>query len=103
MIKKSIHWRAWEKIWRNWAGKKFEITLEKNPKRAKNLFKQLINDGKSTFYATDKINKTLLNKARKSVYEKDWVLYKLFSDLEDENVLYENRRHNILFYTQFVE
>ena len=49
------------------------------------------------------MNKTLLNKARKSVYEKDWVLYKLFSDLENENVLYENRRHNILFYTQFVE
>ena len=45
--------------------------MEKNSKQAKNLFKQLINDGKIIFQATDKMNKTLLNKARKSVYEKD--------------------------------
>ena len=45
--------------------------MEKNSKQAKNLFKQLINDEKSIFQATDKMNKTLLNKARKSVYEKD--------------------------------
>ena len=32
---------------------------EKNLNQAKNLFKQLINGGKSVFYATDKINKTL--------------------------------------------
>ena len=32
---------------------------KKNPNQAKNLFKQLINGGKSVFYATDKINKTL--------------------------------------------
>ena len=64
--------------------------MEENPKQAKNLFKQLINDGKSEFYATDKINKTFLNKAKISVYEKDCVFYK-------------DRRQNIPFYTPFIE
>ena len=63
--------------------------MEKNPQQAKNLFKQLINDGKRVFYATGKINKTFLNKAKNSVYEKDCVFYKLFLNLEDENILYQ--------------
>ena len=41
--------------------------MEKNQKQAKNLFKQLINDVKSVFYAKDKINKTLLNEAKKFI------------------------------------
>ena len=39
---------------------------------------------KSVFYATDKINKMLL-------------------ELEDENILYEDGRQNIPFYTPFIE
>ena len=35
-------------------------------KQSKNLFKKLIKDEISVFYAADRINKTLLNKARKS-------------------------------------
>ena len=45
----------------------------------------------------------MLNKAKKSAYEKDCVFYKLYINLEDENILYEDRRHNILFYTPFIE
>ena len=34
-------------------------------KQSKNLFKKLIESGISVFYAAERINKTLLNKARK--------------------------------------
>ena len=39
-------------------------------KQTKNVFKKLIKDEKSIFYASDRITKTLLNKARKYLYEK---------------------------------
>ena len=42
--------------------------MEKTPKHVKNVYKQLTNDAKSIFFASDKINKSLLNKAKKSVY-----------------------------------
>ena len=51
-------------------------------KGAKNLFKKLITDSKSIFYAVDKINKNLLNRARKSLYSKDKVFIKLATSLE---------------------
>ena len=54
------------------------------------------------FFASDKVNK-MLNKAKISAYEKDCVFYKLYTNLEDENILYEDRRHNILFYTPFIK
>ena len=40
-------------------------------------------DTNSVFYSFEKINKTLLNKARKSFYEK--LFYKLYDGIEDEN------------------
>ena len=43
-------------------------------KQAKRLFKKLLIDANSVFYSAEKINKTLLNKARKSFYEKDSLL-----------------------------
>ena len=39
-------------------------------KQSKNLFKKLIKDEISVFYEADRINKTLLNKARKSFLKK---------------------------------
>ena len=42
----------------------------KSKEQAKN-FKKLLTDANSVFYSAEKINKTLLNKARKSFYEKD--------------------------------
>ena len=45
----------------------------------------------------------LLNEAKKSVLEKDRVFYELYSELEDENKLYEDQRQNILFHTPFIE
>ena len=74
-------------------------------KQTKNLFKELIKDEKSIFYVADRITRTLLNKARKSLYKKDKVFYKYYLDLEDKNVLYEsgNTKTKIPFYTLFVE
>ena len=50
-------------------------------KQLKNLFKKLINDQNSIFYLADRINKTLLNKGRRSSYEKDKVFYKKFNTI----------------------
>ena len=38
-------------------------------KQARKLFKKLIRDEKSIFYAVDRITRMLLNKARKSLYK----------------------------------
>ena len=59
-------------------------------KQTKNWFKNLSKMKKSIFYATDRITRTLLNKARKSLYKKDKVFYKYYLDLEDKNLLNEN-------------
>ena len=71
-------------------------------KQIKNLFNKLINDQNSVFFSADKINKTLLNKGRKSNYDKDKVFYNLFSKIEDKNVIYEEKKDRLPFYTPFV-
>ena len=53
------------------------IKTEETKKQLKNLFEKLTKDSNSLFYLIEKINKNLLNKARKSIYEKDKVFYKL--------------------------
>ena len=70
-------------------------------KQMKNLFKKLITDENSIFFSADRINKTLLNKGRKSSYEKDKVFYKLFNAVENKNIIYENNENRVPFYTPF--
>ena len=77
--------------------------MEDEKKQMKNLFKKLTNDQNSVFYAADRINSTLLNKGRRSLYEKDKVFYKLFNTIEDRNIIYENDKDRVPFYTPFVE
>ena len=78
--------------------------MDEQQKQLKNLFKKLINDQNSVFYAADKINNTLLNKGRRSSYEKDKVFYKIFNTIEDRNIIYEDDDESrIPFYTSFVE
>ena len=43
---------------------------EEEKKKARNLYKALTNDSESVFYATNKITKTLVKKARNSLYRK---------------------------------
>ena len=71
-------------------------------KQMKNLFRKLINDEKSVFFSTDRINKTLLNKGRKSSYEKDKVFYNLFKNVENKSVIYEENENRVPFYTPYI-
>ena len=70
-------------------------------KQIKNLFKKLVNDQKSVFFSADKINQTLLNKGRKSIYEKDKVFYNLLKKIDDKDIIYEKEEKRIPFYTPF--
>ena len=54
-------------------------------KRVENLFKNLQKDPKSVLYSTGNLSKSILNKANKSVYEKDKVFVNLYKPLEDKN------------------
>ena len=81
-------------------------------KQTKNVFRKLIRGDKSVLYAVDRINKTLLSKAKKSLYEKDKIFYKYYFGLENKNALYESSDDNstlkkksssIPFYMPFVE
>ena len=75
--------------------------MDVEKKQLKNLYRKLVNNENSVLYAIDRINARLLNKVRKSSYEKDKVFYKLFKKLENEDVIEENSK--IPFYTPFVE
>ena len=79
--------------------------MEDEQKQVKNLFKKLINDQNSAFHSTDKITRTLLNKGRKSSYEKDKVFYKVFNLIEDKDIIhdFDTDKPKLPFYTPFVE
>ena len=68
----------------------------------KNLFRKLINDENSVFFSSDRINKTLLNKGRKSSYEKDKVFYNLLKNVDDKNIIYDENENRVPFYTPFI-
>ena len=67
--------------------------------RIQNLFRNLQKDPKSIFYAIQNLSRTILNKARKSAYDKDKVFVNLYDQLEDEN-FYQN--NNLPLVTSFV-
>ena len=71
----------------------------KDEKRVRNLYNVLINDSKSVFYATNKITKALIKKARNSIYKKDIVFANIYNGLEIKNFLPETLPLN----TPFVE
>ena len=74
-----------------------------NLRQTKNVFKKLTVDQNNVFYSTDKTNRMLLNKSRKSAYKKDGVFYKIYKDLEDKDVIYDREKARLPFYTPFVE
>ena len=59
-------------------------------------------DAKSVFYSAEKINKTLLNKARKSFFEKDKIFYKLYARIEDQ-AIFDDYKVKVPFYNPFLE
>ena len=72
-------------------------TTEK--KRVENLFKNLQKDPKSVFYSTGNLSKSILNKANKSVYEKDKVFVNLYKPLEDKDF---DKKLNVPLVTLFL-
>ena len=76
-------------------------TFQSNHKnnRIQNLFKNLQKDPKSVFYSIGNLSQLILNKARKSIYDKDKVFVKLYNELEDKN-FYKN--NNLPLVTPFV-
>ena len=54
-----------------------------------NLFRNLQKDPKNISYAIENLSRTILNKARKSAFDKDKVFVNLYNQLKDKN-LYEN-------------
>ena len=73
------------------------MTLENN--RIQNLFRNLQKDPKSVFYSVGNLSKSILNKANKSLYEKDKVFVNLYNQLEDKKFY---RRNNLPLVTPFV-
>ena len=58
-------------------------------------------EANSVFHSAEKI-KTLLNKARKSFYEKDKVFYKLYARTEDQNI-FDDDKVKVPIYTPFLQ
>ena len=57
--------------------------------RIQNLFRNLQKDPRSIFYSVGNLSRSILNKARKSTYDKDKVFVNLYNQLEDKN-FYQN-------------
>ena len=68
--------------------------------RIQNLFKNLQKDSRSIFYSVGNLSRSILNKARKSAYDKDKVFVNLCNQLENKN-FYQN--NNLLLVTPFVK
>ena len=71
--------------------------------KAKNLYRALINDQKSIFYATDRVMKGLIKKPRTYLYPKDKVFVKIYNEIDNNakktNIINEKHPLN----TPFVE
>ena len=53
--------------------------------RVNNLFNNLQKNPKSIFYLAGNLSKAVLNKASKSIFDKDKVFVNLYNQLEDKN------------------
>ena len=79
------------------------MKTEETKKTLKNLFGKLTKDSNSLFNSFEKINRNLLNKARKSVYEKDKVFYKLYSKIKNHDTVFDEEDEKIPFRVLFIE
>ena len=77
--------------------------MDAEKKQLKNLYNKLIENENSVLFAVDKINLRLLNRLKKSSYDKDQVFYKLFTRLESKEEEEDDDEEQIPFYTPFIE
>ena len=76
--------------------------MDAEKKQLKNLFKKLAYNENSVLFAAEQLTIRVLDKVKKSSYDKDRVFYKLFKKLEtkeEDNVI----EPKVPFYTPFVE
>ena len=78
-----------------------EIDFKESFKRTKNLYNALKTDEQSVFFASDKINNTLIKKAKKPRYEKDKVFVTFYNKLGNVNI--QADEEVIPTYVPFVE
>ena len=71
------------------SNKKSSTAIDDEKKKATNLYNALVNESKNVFYATDEITKTLLRKARNSLYKKDIVFVNFHNGFENKKFLPE--------------
>ena len=79
------------------SNEKSSTAIDDEKKEATNLCNALVNDSKSAFYKTDKITKTLVRKARNSLYKKDIVFVNIYTGLENKKVLPKKVPLNVPF------
>ena len=53
--------------------------------KANNLYRALVIDHKSNFYATDRVNKSLVKKARTFLYPKDKLFVKIYKEIDNSS------------------
>ena len=75
------------------------MNADQKNERMQNLFWHLQNDSKSVFYITTRLNKSILKKAKKAVYDNDKVFVNLYEQLEDKD-FYKNENSLV---TPFVD
>ena len=63
------------------------------------MFRNLQKNPRSIFYSVGNLSNSLLNKAKKSTYDKDKVFVSLYNELEDKN-FYQN--NNLPLVTPFI-
>ena len=72
------------------SNEKPSAAIDDEKQKAANLSNALVNDSKSVFYATNKITKTLVRKARNSLHKKNIVFVNIYNELENKKYLPEN-------------
>ena len=77
-----------------------ESEFKENFKRAKNLYNALKTDVESVLFASEKINKQLIKKIKRSKYEKDIIFLRLYNTIENVNL---DEKEEIPNFVPFIE
>ena len=78
-----------------------ENVFKENFKRTKNLYNVLKKDEESILFASERLNKQLLKKIKRSKYEKDIIFLKLYNQVENVNL--EEKEDIVPVFMPFVE
>ena len=78
-----------------------ENVFKENFKRTKNLYNVLKKDEESVLFASERLNKQLIKKIKRSKYDKDITFLKLYNQVE--NVDLEEKENIVPVFTPYVE